>query len=340
MSARSEPGVGCRLRPPRGGRDALAASGLTLGELASALRASRDLPTALDHLGARGGAWGGAWRVVLGATTGDGRLAPALASAGHPFGSLVSETVEAGERSGRLAEACAEAREALEARAPLTIRALLLTSSLWSDLPLYAVPVLLLALLVGLLAAAGCALVLLRGGSPRTVWHALRRRLPLVGALHVATTQGRFAQVLAASTRVGVPIARALEMASSASGDRALEAELAPSTRALRRGAGLSESLAGCHSLAPAVRDLLATAERTGRWDVAAERIAEHLRDEAEEAVDRLAATASWLLPVLLGVAVLAVAIFFYSAHAPDGMPSFGELWHNLLHGPDEGPRH
>ena len=84
------------------------------------------------------------------------------------------------------------------------------------------------------------------------------------------------------------------------------------------------------------VTGIIATGEKSGRIDRACDRIAEYVRDDAEAAVDRVAGKAVWILPCLFGAVVLFVAIWFFGQRAPAGLPSPGEMWHNLLHGPGE----
>jgi hypothetical protein len=264
-------------------------------------------------------------------------LAEALEALGSPLGPLVTEVVHAGERHSRLAEACEETARVLEQRTPLMARGLLLTSNLWTDLPFYAIPVVLIGALLAVVAALACGVVLLAGRSPLEAWHALRKRLPLVGPLYRALVFGRFAQVFAALTRAGVPLARCLELATAATGDARLATDIIPRLLAVREGERLAAVLAACETLPRTVVDILAAGEKSGRLDQAGEKLADYLRDDAEAAVDHISGTAAWLLPCLLGVIVLVAMVVYYGRMAPGGLPGPGEMWHNLLHGPSTG---
>ncbi len=265
-------------------------------------------------------------------------LALAVEAHGQALGPLVLEVVRAGQAHGRLADACTEAAEILRKHRPLALRAILLTSNLWLDIPTYAIPVVAVGLVLAAVAAVGAGALALTGRSPKRAWHALRFRLPLVGGLFRAMVFSRFLQVFAALMRVGAPVGRSLELALAATGDANLMADALPGLALVREGEPVSRALLRSERFPRGLIDIIATGEKTGRMDAACGRLSEYLRDDAEEAVDRVAGHALWVLPALVAVPLLVAMLVVYGRMAPGGLPSPGEMWHNLFHGPGTRP--
>jgi len=254
------------------------------------------------------------------------------------FGPVVVEVVRAGEAHGRLADACEEAAAVLEKRRPLAVRALLLTSNLWTDmLSVMALGVLLVA--VGVPLAAACLLAPLAGSTPIRAWHALRFRLPVLRHLFAAVVYSRFLQVFAALTRVGAPLSRTLELAVAATGDSNVTRDVLPRLLMVAVGEPVSSVLRSSGRFPREIADMIATGESSGRLDSVSEWLADYLHDRSEVAIDRLAGHVVWMVPTVAGVLVLLVLLRFYLGGAAGtglSLPSPGEMWHNLLHGPKD----
>ena len=265
-------------------------------------------------------------------------LHPPFERRAHVFGPVAVEVVRAGEAHGRLAEACEEAAAVLEKRRPLAVRALLLTSNLWTDmLSVVALGVLLIATSIPL--AVGCLLAPLAGSTPIRAWHALRFRLPVLGHLFTAVVFSRFLQVFAALTRVGAPLSRTLELAVAATGDSNVTRDVLPRLLMVTAGEPVSSVLRASGRFPREIADMIATGESSGRLDSVSEWLADYLHDRSEAAVDRLAGHVAWLVPTVAGVLVFLLLLKFYLGRAGGAglsLPSPGEMWHNLLHGPKD----
>jgi hypothetical protein len=268
-------------------------------------------------------------------------LTAALAPESDWLGTVPLEVIAAGERHGRVAQACEESAAVLEERRPLTLRAILLTSNLWGNLLLYLPALLIVAALAAIPMGLATAITAVGTGSLGVAWGRVRGRLPIIGELLRTISLSRFAQVFAALTRVGAPLTRSTELAVLATGDGDLIAEVMPRLSRVREGERLSTVLADCQRLPRQIVSFIATGESSGRLDNASEWLAGYLRDRSEVAVDRLSGVIAWLAPTAAGLVVLLILIASYGKYAGDlglSVPSPGEMWHNLFHGPGGGP--
>ena len=117
------------------------------------------------------------------------------------------------------------------------------------------------------LALVGLCLALRKAaGSPGTgrMLDAALLRLPLVGRLVSISTISRFARTLGTLLAGGVPMLNALEIASAASGNRAVEATAKGFQQRVREGESLSHALSQARLFPPALVHMTAVGEETG----------------------------------------------------------------------------
>ncbi len=250
-----------------------------------------------------------------------GTLAEAMAADPAVFPETVRAFVVAGETSGDLPGVFAELAASLEFR--LAMRRRLIRGCIYPfilfTLSFFLLPldtlvtdgvgaylraslvsyVLALGALVGGVIALSWGLRAVVGPSAMA---RIRRRVPLVGPLHVARSTMVFARHLAAALRAGMDAFKSLGLAARATGDAELEERIEGAARHVRAGAGLEEAL-----------------DRTGLFDdvfllgvaggEASGRLTESLDQQARLIQDSLVHR----LEVLVQVAAIVVLLLVYA---------------------------
>lgn len=339
---------GARRRLQTGGRDrlyvmkelhALAAGGVPLAEAVGALEEAAARPALAQAYG------------EIGAALRRGeKFSQAIARSFPGFPAYIHRLIEAGESSGRLTEALADAAAEIEnaARIRTELRNALVYPVLLvgfgalailfiflvvvprfaltfrgklDELPLlsYAIiaggmwlrdHILVAAAAVGLAAAA--AVYALRDAQTRERLFALFYRLPLAGELLVEIETARWATVLARLLENRVPLMSSLELARGALRNRDIQLRLTQVERRVRAGGALAAALDETRFLPPTALRLVTVGERSGS-------LAEMLRNVAgiydDIVKNRIKAVLSIIEPVaiiLIGgiIGTVAVAIF------------------------------
>ncbi|MBN1458360.1 MAG: type II secretion system F family protein [Armatimonadetes bacterium] len=106
--------------------------------------------------------------------------------------------------------------------------------------------------------------------------------LPWFGSLSRRLSTARWARALSMLLRAGVPIHRSLVVASSAAGNAAMEEALTQQAEGVLQGQTVAESLAESKVLPDMALDMIATAERSGSFEDALERIADYYESETD----------------------------------------------------------
>ncbi|HQK96221.1 MAG TPA: type II secretion system F family protein [Armatimonadota bacterium] len=319
-----------------GGRLSGVALARWLRALGAYLLETGSVDDALRRMAASGAGSSGSMRALQAAVARGKPLAEAMAEQPAHFDALAVELVRAGERSRRLGPACLEAAEVLEKHRPLTFRAIVFGSNLWSYFTIYLPCTLLIALVALLPVALVAGLAWLLRLDPVRRWHGLRYSLPILGPLYRSTCFSRFTQAFAACAVVGVPLATSVELSIRRMGDRQAEATILPRLRSVAHGMKVSEAFRLDPSFPQWVVNVIRTAEETGRMDLAAAKLTDYLQDDTEEAVDRSVGLLLWLLPALVGLVILALLLLAYLGYAGAigiDMPGPGEAWRNLWSG-------
>jgi general secretion pathway protein F/type IV pilus assembly protein PilC len=92
-------------------------------------------------------------------------------------------------------------------------------------------------------------------------------RLPIVGNIFRNFAVARFCRVLGTLLRNGVPIVRALQIASTATGNRLLGVAIQKATQDITEGKELAPPLAACKYFPPTVVEMIAVAEQANTLD-------------------------------------------------------------------------
>lgn len=129
-------------------------------------------------------------------------------------------------------------------------------------------------------------------------------RIPVVGELTRKVALSRFCRTYAILMRAGVPILRALEIVSRASGNTFIEAATEDISKHISQGGQLSDVVAENDYFPPLVKHMARAGEQTGNVDGMLEKISDFYDAEIETLVDSLTSLMEPLLIVFLGTVI------------------------------------
>jgi general secretion pathway protein F len=157
--------------------------------------------------------------------------------------------------------------------------------------------------------AAGVALIrfqLARPGARRGL-DRLLLRLPFVSRLVIAAEAGRFARVLGSLVEGGVSLPEAVSVARRSLANSWIGEAIERVASALRRGQGLTVSLAAENVFPPMVLSFVRTGEESARLGPVLERLADALDRDLRIGVERAIGIVTPLITVTMGVIVAVV---------------------------------
>ena len=137
-------------------------------------------------------------------------------------------------------------------------------------------------------------------------------RAPIFGNLIHKIALSRFCRTYATLIRSGVPILRALEIVSAASGKVQIEDTCEEIARHVSQGGQVSEVLAGDPFFPPMMRHMVKAGEATGNVDGMMNKIADFYDVECEATVASLTSLIEPMLIVFLGVVVGAIVLAMF----------------------------
>lgn len=137
-------------------------------------------------------------------------------------------------------------------------------------------------------------------------------KIPVFGPIILKSVLSRFARVLGALYKSGLPILQSLDIVSRAVDNRVISAEIRRISTEVKAGKSLSEELGRSPQFPPMVVQMVAVGEDTGNLDEMLEKVAQYYDQEVDSAIRNLTTT---LEPILLSfifaiVLFLALAIF------------------------------
>ena len=139
-----------------------------------------------------------------------------------------------------------------------------------------------------------------------------RIRFPVLGVLALKVALSRFAATFAQLSRSGVPILQALEITSSAIGNKVLGKIILSARSNVERGEPLSETLKQ-HSEYPSILvHMLAAGEQTGKVDDMLQRISEFYDDEVDAMLSGLTSMIEPLLISFMGIVIGGIVICMF----------------------------
>lgn len=344
--AEGSPATARRVRRRRLGAAALA---LLTRQLATLLGAGLTIEQALNALIDQ--AERDAERQILAAVRGDVLAGQPLARAlgRHPaaFPEVYVTLVDAGERSGRLADVLArladytEEREQLRGKVGLAfvypLLVTLVAVTVVTGLLVYVVPQvvqvfqnsnqqlpLLTRALIGLshflrvyggfvvialVAAVVAGRAALAVPRLRALWHARLLRLPVVGALARGLNTARLAATLAILVGSRVPLLASLRAGAGVVSNLPMKHALEDAAARVQEGASLSRSLGASRLFPPLMVHMIASGESSGRLGEMLERTATQSTRELERRIAAFVALLEPLLIIAMGGIVLAIVL-------------------------------
>ncbi len=164
----------------------------------------------------------------------------------------------------------------------------------------------------GLFGALTLFFLYVRSEKGRRWWDEAKHRLPLFGQLFRKLVLSRFAWVLNALVRSGMPMVQALEVTASAVGDLYMRDLLLAVAESIRRGKNLTQSLAEHEFFPPFVLQMVSIGEESGNLEFTLGKTTELYDKEITIFVSRLSSILEPVLTLVIGVGVFFVALAFF----------------------------
>ena len=142
-------------------------------------------------------------------------------------------------------------------------------------------------------------------------YHNLFLKIPLIGKILHKGALAKFARTFATLISGGVPIIRAVEIASSTVGNTLIEESLEKTKNDIEKGKPINQSLDKKY-FPPMFIAMAAVGENTGRLDEMLDTIANFYEDEVDREVDALISTLEPMLMVVIGGIVGFILIALY----------------------------
>ncbi len=137
-------------------------------------------------------------------------------------------------------------------------------------------------------------------------------KMPVFGELSQKVATSRFARTFAQLLRSGVPILRALEIVSGATGNRWFEKIIIEARSTVERGEPLSSALIKYPCFPRLLVHMMSAGEKTGKIDEMMQNIADFYDDEVEAMLDSLTSLLEPLLMVFLGLIIGSIVISMF----------------------------
>lgn len=156
-------------------------------------------------------------------------------------------------------------------------------------------------------AAAGW-LLYLRTSAGRLRWHRWKLRLPLLGPVCVELAMSRFARVIAALNRGGVPILETLALAGQSVNNRYVQQVIGNVRNRVKGGDNLANALRREPLFPPVVVQMVATGEEAGRLDELLQSVSDYYDQQVSYFVKKLVTYLEPALLIVVGIGVLVMA--------------------------------
>ena len=134
-------------------------------------------------------------------------------------------------------------------------------------------------------------------------------RVPIFGPLVLLILMSRFARVMAALLRAGIPFLRALAIVERTIDNVVIQHDIARMSEGIHQGRTVAESVPEDGVIPAAVRRMLDIGERSGRVSDMLERISAFYDTQADYRIKNLTTVLEPILLVVLGASVLFVAL-------------------------------
>lgn len=266
------------------------------------------------------------------------------------FSKLYLAMVEAGEKSGKLADILSRLSSYLEAAEKLRKKvksatmypivvmsiAVLITvfllvkvvptfekifSGFGAELPALTQALLdlseflqnnILLLIVGLIASIVGFKYFIKTPTGRDFWDAARLKFPIFGPVMHKVSLSRFSRTTSTLIRSGVPLIEVLEIVARTVGNVKMEQAINDAAEKVRIGEPLSASLSKNPIFPTMILRMVTAGEQTGQIDGMMERVADVLDDEVDTTLAGLSSLIEPLLIVFLGVTIGTIVLAMF----------------------------
>jgi type II secretory pathway component PulF len=162
--------------------------------------------------------------------------------------------------------------------------------------------------LAGIVAAFG-ARWYIRSEGGRPIWDATKLRFPVFGTIFLKSALSKFARVFGTLTRCGLPVMRALEIASKTVGNVAVSRAVDKIQEGALQGRGLVQPMKSCGLFPAGIVQMVAIGEQTGNLDGMLAKVSEYYDRDVSHAIKNLSASLEPILLTVIGGAVLFLAL-------------------------------
>jgi len=146
-------------------------------------------------------------------------------------------------------------------------------------------------------------------GKGRYRWHKFKLELPIVGRLSHQAILSRVSRSLAISLKAGMPMLQTLNVIARSSGNDYMSERVLRLRDAVERGDPLSRAATTVGMFPPLVLQMMAVGEETGELDSLLDEVADYYQREVDYTLKNLSAMIEPILIVLVGGAVLVLAL-------------------------------
>jgi type II secretory pathway component PulF len=143
----------------------------------------------------------------------------------------------------------------------------------------------------------------------RLWWDSTTMKIPIIGNLIVKGAMARFTKMFETLNRSGLPILQTLSTTAGAVGNAKIETIIKDVVVGVERGEGIAGSMKRYDVFPPMVIRMIAIGEQSGSLDDMLESVSNHFDMEVEYAIDGLTGMIEPLLTVVMGGAVVIMAL-------------------------------
>ena len=137
----------------------------------------------------------------------------------------------------------------------------------------------------------------------------VKLKLPLFGPVVKSLSVARFCRVLGTLLKNGVPILRALDISSEATGNKVLAAAISGATDNITAGEALSKPLADSGHFPNTVTEMISVAEESNTLDVVLVSIADSLENQTTRKLDLMVRSLEPLMLIVMAAIICVVVI-------------------------------
>jgi MSHA biogenesis protein MshG len=146
----------------------------------------------------------------------------------------------------------------------------------------------------------------------RPMWDNLKLHVPVFGSLVSMLIMARFARITSILMKSGVPILEILELVSKTCGNVVIERAILDIRESVSLGKGISGPMRSSRLFPPAVVQMTAIGEQTGRVDELLLSVADYYEREAGYTIKTLSTYLEPILVFILAIMVLMMALAIF----------------------------